>query len=87
MEVQCLLTEAIAVPCPEGPRRFLCPKGRLLLPVSGRKKLVLTRPSVLTSAADNGGAVEDMLCSASRTLVLLFSGACAPAISALWVQG
>lgn len=60
----------------------------ILLPVSGKEKLVLIRPFVLLLLLPpHGGAVEDMICTPSWTLVLPCSGACAPVISTLWVHG
>lgn len=88
VEVQCLPTEAIAGPCPEGPRRFLCRKGKIPTSSVRKRETSLHQASVLTSAANTWGCCgRHALVRGRRPLfVLLFSGACAPAISTLWVQ-
>lgn len=84
MGVQHLLIEAIACTCPNEPRRFLCPTGRILLPVPGRRKLVLIRPPVLLLLLlPLGGAVEDMFAQSPDPYPPLWGSRCSRALHKL----
>lgn len=84
MGVQHLLIEAIACACPNEPRRFLCPTGRILLPVPGRGKLVLIRPPVLLRLLlPLGGAVEDMFAQSPDPYPPLWGSRCSLALHKL----
>lgn len=88
MRDQYFLTEAIACPCLNKPRRFLSPTGRILLPMLRREELVLSSQalSVAASAATTRGRCRGAVLHSLVNTCPPCGRASGPVLLAGWLQ-